>query len=253
MPPSEFWNRWKDITVNSLRKRGLRGTVKRANAHCKLLIVHQWKLYFTWSPWNPWYCYLDKRFDRRFAVDTAGVLILPEVHSDPRFNGYSPTPHSIFFRLLRQVDVEYSKFTFIDFGCGKGKVLLLAASLPFKQIIGIELSTKLIRVVEKNLNSYRGKTACQNVRLACIDAREFQIPDERTIFYFYDPFEAELMVRILHNIWQSIAATPREIYILYFIPVHRRLLDESGFLSMVKETSRYCIYRATGPHSRLSG
>ena len=244
MSLNAFWMKWKGRTVNSLRIRGVPGTVKHAIVICKLLLIHRWKLYFVWSPWNPWYCYLDKRFDRRFAVDTAGVSILPEHHADSRFNGYSPTPHSFFFRLLDQVDVDYSEFTFIDFGCGKGKVLLLAAQLPFKQIIGVELSSTLIRIAEDNLKSYRGTLRCKTIQLVRSDVRDFQIPEECAIYYFWDPFEAEPMQKVLQNIGSSLAAAPREIYILYFIPVHRKLLDEAGFLTRVKEASWYCIYKA---------
>ena len=181
MSLNAFWMKWKGRTVNSLRIRGVPGTVKHAIVICKLLLIHRWKLYFVWSPWNPWYCYLDKRFDRRVAVDTAGVSILPEHRADSRFNGYSARPHSFFFRLLSQVDVDCSNSTFIDFGCGKSKVFLLAAQLPFRQIIGVELSSKLICIAEEDLRSYRGKRGCKTIQLACTDVRDFHIP--RSVLY----------------------------------------------------------------------
>ncbi len=149
--------KWKRTSLESLRKRGVAGTAKQAAVHCKFFLLRQWRLYSKWNPWNPWYCFLDRRFDRRFAVDTAGVLLLPEIHSDSRFNGYSPTPHSHFSRMLQHVDVDYSEFTFIDFGCGKGKALLLAAKLPFRRIVGVELSSELIEIAKTNLKTYKGQ------------------------------------------------------------------------------------------------
>jgi len=246
MSLNELGIKWKLATLDSLRKRGGIGTAKHALAHCKFLLFHQWELYSRWSPWNPWYCWLDRHFDRRFAVDTAGVLILPEIHSDPRFNGYSPTPHALFSRLLHQIDVDYSKFTFIDFGCGKGKALLLASELPFKQIVGVELSSVLIGIAEHNLKTYRGTRRCKTVQLVLSDARDFHLPEEHSVCYFWDPFEAELMQTVLQNIRNSLAVAPRDIYILYFMPVHRRLFDEAGFLTLVKQASWYCIYKASG-------
>lgn len=238
--------KWRRATVDSLRSRGFSGTAKRAVAYCKLLLVHQWKLYSRWNPWNPWYSFLDRRFDRRFAVDTAGVLLLPEIHSDPRFNGYSPTPHSFFSRLLHQVDIDYSQFTFIDFGCGKGKALLLASKLPFRRIVGVEVSSVLIGVAAENLKTYRGTTKCKTVQLVCSDARDFQLPEEKVLCYFWDPFEADVMQTIVENIRNSLAAAPRDIYVVYFMPVHRKLFDEADFLTLVKQASWYCIYRASG-------
>jgi SAM-dependent methyltransferase len=236
----------KVTTANTLENKGVAGAVQQVLARSKSILVHYWKLYAVWSPWNPWYRYLDERFDRRFAVDTAGVLILPEIHSDPRFNGYSPTPHSFFLRMLRHINVDHAEYTFIDFGCGKGKALLLAAQLSFKRIIGIELSSELIRIAADNLSSYRGKRICKTIDLEHTDARNFHIPNERTIFYFCDPFEAELMRTVVGNIRSSLVSAPREIYILYFMPVHRGLLDEAGFLTLVRQASWYCIYKASG-------
>ena len=103
-------------------------------------------------------------------MDTSGIQALPEILARVS-NDYSPTPRSTFFKLLRHLDVDYARFTFIDFGCGKGKVLLLAAELPFQRIIGIEFSPALARVAEENLKSYRGKRRCSNVQVTCADVR----------------------------------------------------------------------------------
>ena len=237
--------KWKDKAVRSLRKRGVAGTVLHAIVLCKSRLVQLCNRYFTRNPWNPWYQFLDRRYDRRFAVDTAGVDILPETLAGGRNNAYSPVPHSTFFHVLRQIDVDYAKFTFIDFGCGKGKPLLLAAELPFKQIIGVELSPILARVAEENLKSYCGKRGCSNYQIACTDATEYAIPDEPGIYYFYDPFVAEVMAKVLENIRRSLAAAPREIYIMYLDPSWKALLDNSGFLMPLKQTARYCIYKAS--------
>jgi len=242
----DFWTSWKGKTVRSLRERGVLGTVKRAAALVKHSVTNRWRLCHVS---NPWYSYLDKRFDRRFAVDTAGFLDLPELKSDPRFKyavNYGPTPRSVFFRMMRALDVDYRKFVFVDFGCGKGKVLLLAAELPFKQIVGIELSSKLFRVAENNLTSYLGTRRCSELRLLCTDAVDYEIPEERAIYYFYNPFTAEVMARVLENMRRSLAATPRETYLVYFNHVLKAPLDESGFLTPVKETCSYSIYKASG-------
>lgn len=233
----DVWTRWRCKAVRSLRSRGVAGTVRHAVALAK----HDLSL--------RWVRYLDRVFDLRFGVDTAGVLVLPELQSDPRFkysSHYEPTPRSLFFRMLRQLDVDYSNFVFIDFGCGKGRVLLLAAELPFKQIVGIELSSKLFRVAENNLKSYLGPRRYNAVQIVCMDASEYGIPEERAIYYFYNPFTAETMRKVLENIRRSLAATPRETYVVYFNDVLKSLLDESGFLTPIKQTSLYSIYKASG-------
>jgi hypothetical protein len=243
---------WKDKAVHSVRKRGVAGTIRHAGALCKSLLIQHCKRYFTRNPWNPWYRFLDRRYDRRFAVDTAGIEALPEIYARVG-NDYSPTTRSTFFILLRQLDVDYTNFTFIDFGCGKVKCLLLAAELPFKQVIGIEFSPSLAGVAEDNLKSYRGKRRCSNFQVACTDAGEYAIPDEPAIYYFYDPFVAEVWAKVLENIRHSLATAPREIYIIYLDPSWKALLDEAGFLIPVKQTPLYCIYKTCGVQVDGSG
>lgn len=50
--------------------------------------------------------------------------------------------------------LDYSKFTFIDFGAGMGRVLLMASERPFRKIIGVEFARELITIAENNLRSY---------------------------------------------------------------------------------------------------
>jgi predicted RNA methylase len=259
----DVWTKWKGKVIRSLRHKGIAGTLIAAVAIAKQILSDRWTLYLNEQfdrryevdtvgveriLSDRWTHYLNGRFDRRFAVDTSGILNPPDLQSYPQFkhsNAYAPTPRSMFARMLRWIEVDFRKFVFIDFGCGKGKVVLLAAAVPFKQIIGIELSAELIRVAEDNLRSYRGTRRCNNVRLICTDAREFRAPEEPAIYYLYDPFDAEVLRKVLENLRHSLDAAPRQIYVLYLTPVHRDLLNESGFLTSVRQTPLYSIYKTS--------
>jgi len=160
-------------------------------------------------------------------------------------NWYAPTSTTGFFRMLRQIKADLSKFVFIDFGCGKGKALLLASRLPFRQIIGIELWPELFSVAEKNLKIYRGKRRCKDTRLHQMHASEFTIPSEPGIYYFYDPFHEEVMRKVLDNMRRSLEAAPRESYVVYCEPERPDILDQSGFLTLLKRTPHFSVYKAS--------
>jgi len=245
---------WKGRFVRSVKKRGLVGTTRLAITGSASFLIHQWKQCSTRNPWNPWYQFLDRLYDRRFAVNTAGIDLLPEI-SNPAVNAYSPPPlpRSTFVRVLRQIRVDHSKVVFIDFGCGKGKALLLASELPFKAIIGLELLPRLARAAEENVRTYRGPRKCTALQVACIDAVEYAIPNEPAICYFYDPFGADVMAKVLDNIRRSLAAAPRELVIFYLIPSHRHMMDNSGFLMPGLQTAEYCIYYAGEAAAREPG
>jgi hypothetical protein len=244
----------------SIRKKGLVETAKRVPA----IAAYYLSLYLPSAPWRGYLDRrfdrkfgLDRRFDRKFGVDTARVLFLPERKTDPRFEDsveYDPTPRRGFLHMLRQVPIHYRDFVFIDMGCGKGKVLLLATELGFKQVIGVELSTELLGAAADNLRVYFKKTGRDNrCQLVCMDAGDYQtMPCEPTVFYFYNPFGEKVMRRVLRNIEISPAAAPREAYLVYLTPEQRGVLDESGFLELFKQASLYSIYKTLGDSSKLT-
>src|SRR5690242_12010598 len=97
---------------SSVRKRGFFATFGLALSS----INHHVRRCATWNPWNPWYQFLDRRYDKHCGVNTAGLIReIPEILSNPQNYGYSPVPRSIFFRMLRQIAIDYTAFIFIDF------------------------------------------------------------------------------------------------------------------------------------------
>jgi len=230
----ELWKRLKGKAVSSTRKRGLIGTVR----HLPTFVAASIKV-------DP-----NKRFDRCFHVDTADVLLgPPELQSDQRFvhsNWYGPTATKTFSRILREFHLDFREFVFVDFGCGKGKALLLASRLPFRQIIGIELWPELFEVALKNLKSYTGKRQCKTFRLLQMDASEFPFPREPGIYYFYDPFREEVLRKVLDNMRRSLAEVPRESYVVYTELERPDILDQADFLTLLKRTPHYSIYKVSG-------
>jgi len=221
---------WQAKAAHSLQQRGMWGTIRRAAGLPGRLLRVRW---VWWRLDNPWLRYTDRQFDRRYGVDTADVV-----------GDYGPTHAGTFTRALRDVDVDYRRFAFIDFGCGKGKALLLAARRPFKRIIGVELAPELVDVARRNVAQYVKRSGGADVfELVCADAAEYRIPHDPAVFFFFNPFRAETMRPVLDNIRRSLEAAPREIYVIYKYPLLRSVLDECGFLTPLKQTSLYVIYR----------
>ena len=45
-------------------------------------------------------------------------------------------------QALRELAVPYRRFTFLDFGAGKGRAVLVAARFPFQSVVGVEYSAR---------------------------------------------------------------------------------------------------------------
>ena len=79
---------------------------------------------------------LGRFLDR--GLDTSDSASGPE-HIHPDREIYVPSPWYVLPRALRYLGVS-DHDTFVDFGCGKGRVVHQAARRPFRRVIGVEIS-----------------------------------------------------------------------------------------------------------------
>ena len=149
---------------------------------------------------------------------------------------YAATEPRYFNLVLDQWQLDYSKFTFIDFGSGMGRVVLMASDRPFRKIIGVEFASELVAIAERNVRTYDpSRKRCGEIELICADATEFDLPNEPSIFYFFNPFDRKIFVRVLANLERSLRQHPREAYVLYANPEHNNLfLNSEMFVPYAK-------------------
>src|SRR5438105_1539792 len=88
-------------------------------------------------------------WDFGHGVETSEVVPIRQLQIDSTNVNlgidYQPTPASVFHKIMRRLPVRLETYNFIDFGCGKGRVLFMATDYPLKKIIGIEFSPELHR------------------------------------------------------------------------------------------------------------
>ncbi len=157
---------------------------------------------------------------------------------------YQPTPPDIFEDMLLDADVAFERFTFVDLGAGKGRVLCLASAHPFERILGVELSEALWRTAQDNLRSFSAPwQRCRHLGCVLDDAAAFEFPDGPLMVFMYNPFGAPVVKRVIANLGRSFEAHPREIWILYFEPVHRDVLDRVWWLEPAAASRRWAVYR----------
>ena len=215
----------------SIRHRGVRATIRMSLYN---LAYYAGKL----SPSALYSAYKEREFDRAFGVDTAGRIDLSDlgdVHGPAAELGtrYEPIDPSYFGEVMHralEVGIDPSALTFVDYGCGKGRALLLASHYPFKNIVGVEVSSKLSDTARRNLAAYSAPDRrCTQVSVETADALEWEPPDEPTLFYLYHPFEAELLGRVLERIHHSFVAHPRPGYLVY-VGAMEEVLEQSDRL-----------------------
>src|SRR5437016_3207539 len=88
---------------------------------------------------------VDDEFDRKYGVDTAQILQITPT-SSPNFshgNKYEATGEQVIRWSIERCGLPPADTTFIDYGCGKGRVIMMAAMSGFRRVVGIEYSPDL--------------------------------------------------------------------------------------------------------------
>ncbi|HJX00499.1 MAG TPA: class I SAM-dependent methyltransferase [Terriglobales bacterium] len=192
----------------------------------------------------------DADYDWEYRVNTtSGAVGWRERLLGNFYSAYQPTDvesfHEMFDVLCQHAYLDFSEFTFIDFGSGKGRTLLMASEYPFRRILGIELLPALNRIACENIQKYKSDSQkCFDLNSICADAPRFPIPDGPLVIYLFNPFPEVPLQDTLHNIEKALASHWRPLYVLYYNPQLERILAESTFLRRVVVTERYSIFAA---------
>ena len=131
---------------------------------------------------------------------------------------YAPSAWHVLPRALYYLGVSGSD-TFVDFGCGKGRVVHQAARWPFRRVIGVEISPVLAELARATLAARRHRYRCKDVQIVVSDVTLFRVPDDLTIGYFFHPFTGETFDAALREIVRSIDRHPRRVRLIYVYPV----------------------------------
>lgn len=203
----------------SLRQQGVTGTIHKL--YCQLV---------------------DYLFDRRYGIDTRTWARLNQltIASDNQSKGraYKPTrvvPLRKLFHAIQSLDPVVDR-VLVDFGCGKGRVLLVAAEFGFRAVRGVEFAQELCAIAQSNCAAYQAKTGSKTeFQIVAADVVNYAIHTDENIFFFFNPFDEEILHRVLHQISASLLAKPRKILIIYHNPVKRQTIEAWDNLIRVQE------------------
>jgi predicted RNA methylase len=169
--------------------------------------------------------YTRHPFDLEFGVRTSGLVAgrnLKSGHKNDRHNtAYYAVAPSVFQAMIVRWRRSHpfapiDAYTFIDFGAGMGRAVMLAAELPFRQVVGVELNPVLTRIARRNLAVWRASgRALAPMRMLCRDAAEFRFPSSPCVAFLFNPFGAPVMKRLLRAISSSFASRAGQLDLLY--------------------------------------
>src|ERR1700744_1727908 len=103
-------------------------------------------------------------FDVTHGVRTSGLVAGRHLKSGHRhdrhataYYGVAPSVFRALLKRWRQTRPcsDINDFAFVDIGAGMGRAVLLAAEMPFRKVVGVELHPTLARIARRNLRHWR--------------------------------------------------------------------------------------------------
>lgn len=153
----------------------------------------------------------ENTWDKRLQIQTTGR---DDSHADEYRFPYEPTPYPVLERLadsglIRKEDVV------LDYGCGKGRVDFFLSYRAKANTIGIEYDERIYKSALENQ-----KTAVSGPQAEFVLARaeEYNVPETVNRCYFFNPFSAEILHKVMARITESYYENPREIFLFFYYP-----------------------------------
>lgn len=167
----------------------------------------------------------DRAFDAWHGADTRGTAALDDLgavegaleHAEP----YEPTRVLALRSLFRRLDLPEGG-VLVDFGCGKGRVLLVASRFGFREVRGIEFSASLCDVARENVARLRRRSGrVSEFQVIHADAGTYEVRGDENVFFMFNLFDDHIVRRVMAAITRSWQASPRPMTLIYRRPVHR--------------------------------
>jgi len=193
--------------------------------------------YFIAKNWNiklaAFTVYHEIKGEKKYMLDTVKIdnLQHQKIKSEnlKRASIYQATNYFLIEHALDFLKKEQANLHLVDFGSGKGRIMVVAAYYGFKKITGIDFSQSLCNEAAINIEKIKPLFPSTDFEIICDDAVNYSIKDDDTIFFFFNPFDEVVMLQVVKNILASLKNDERKIYIVYVNPLHKDIFLSAGF------------------------
>ena len=186
----------------------------------------------------------EKTGDASLRIQTCGR---DASGADEYHHPYEPTPYSVLERLADSGLIGKEDVV-LDYGCGKGRVGFFLSCQVKANTIGIEYDARIYQGALENQKTAKAKAAFLLTR-----AEEYEVPSEVNRCYFFNPFSAEILHKVMARILESWYAHPREIFLFFYYPADEYI----SYLMTVDELEFYdeieCddLFEGSDPRERI--
>lgn len=189
---------------------GLPGKVIKRSRQRGLLDVLGWSWYQVSWRWREWRLGLGTReFAHGVVVEDAGDC-----------HGYEPIDYLCFDRVMEYFSPISEQDGFLDYGCGMGRAVLLAALQPYGRVLGVEIDPRLAAIARDEVSRFRRRGHARAGRIDILehDASRYEVPAAINHVFLFNSFTGQLLEDVLERLRESVCRFPRTLWIAYLQP-----------------------------------
>ncbi len=168
----------------------------------------------------------ESTWDLSLQIKTCGR---DESGADQYHHPYEPTPYCVLERLADSGFFGKDDVV-LDYGCGKGRVGFFLSHRTKAKTVGIEYDEHIYAGALENQ-----KTAKAKADFVLSRAEEYEVPTDVNRCYFFNPFSAEILHKVMARIIESYYESPREIFLFFYYPADEYI----SYLMTVDELEFY--------------
>lgn len=188
----------------------------------------------------------ERYHELRWGIDTDHVIEPHELGiKSNESHAYVPTDFTTFHKVMRRIPVRKNHDVLLDWGSGMGRVLIMGGMYPFERIVGVELSPQLNRIAEDNIRRVLPKLRCRKISTVTADAAHYEVPDDVTLVYCYNPFHGDIFASALHNLKESLDRKPRLRLICNMPFESERLVRQASHCPWLRKVTEFPFPPAT--------
>ena len=176
--------------------------------------------------------------EKKYCIETTGADELNELEEKgidiEHATIYMPASYDLLEQIFTQANISSAKH-FIDIGCGKGRVLSVAAHFAVQKVTGIDFSKDLCDTAKLNLLKTQQQFPTLVFKIFNNDAFYFEIPDDADFIFMFNPFDEIIMSGVIENIEMSLVRAPRKITVIYANPLQKHLFLEQHYKQVFQQ------------------
>lgn len=179
----------------------------------------------------------EQYYEKLLNIKTSGDQKV--LNESLHYHRYEPTSYSALNTLFSEYTLNDSD-SFVDFGCGKGRINFYINNSFKSYVTGIEMNPYYTDLALENKHNYfKSKKSHDDEKIKFLNcmAQDYKIKSTDNRFYFFNPFSVQIFISVVNNILDSVDENLRLIDIILYYPSddYTSYLENNTLFSLYKE------------------